>query len=388
MADIFKKASSILGSDFSAPEVGVTVSETKGDGRGNDLHYEAGAPGGKGGQFAPKGESTSGAEDISTQQPTNTMSNERLNELKNIIDRRRLIRQAPTMRNFWSNRKRIIQERQSGSSWNKISAKAQRRAELIRPAIKDMISHSNLTKYIKFNDFIGVLESGEIKNQFSTKKSDGCYSFSTRMAASKKMFGHELTDFELGTTLEKYGMLQSKNVNDFFSELGGGAYQYGDGCHISLIFKRSSLFDRTTYCLGDSLNTGAFPQKLNLPFDAFTCVSPSGLERGTDEELLERVQRKTNKPCAMAEMFGHPAYTECQFHGDVTTNDIATVVIGGRNTFLNKDPEKRDFILNKLKEYGIRCLINTGMNKFEQINLDESGNIYYTTFEGEEIPDD
>ena len=387
MEDIFKKVSSLFGSSSSS---GVTVSETKGDGRGNDLHYEAGAPGGKGGQFAPKGASTAGTSiEGSMEEPpaTNAISNDRLNELRNIIDRRRLIRQAPTMRNFWSNRKKIIQERQT-SGWNKVSVKEQKRAEMIRPMIRDMIANSNLTKYIKFNDFIGVLKSGEVRNQFSTKKSDGCYSFSTRMAASKKMFGHELTDFELGTTLEKYGMLQAKNINDFFSELGGGAWQYGDSCHISLVFKRSSLFDRTTYCLGDSLNTGVFPQKLNLPFDAFTCVSTSGLTRGTDDEFLSRVSQKINKPCAMAEMFGHPAYTECQFHGDLPVKDISTVVIGGRSTFLNKEPEKRDFVLKKLQEYGIRCLINTGANKLEQINLDESGNIYYTTFEGDEIPDD
>jgi len=158
-----------------------------------------------------------------------------------------------------------------------------------------------------------------------------------------------------------------------------------------MVMRRSNLFDRTTYCLGDSgPGKPVLPQKLTLNFDIFSCAD--GKWNKDDFDSLESAQSifTDNKfsPCGVASRVSSSEYIELQFHGDVGLKDIALVVIGGRNTFLNKGEDDVKKVVSTCKANGIKVLINDGSENLEEMNLDDNGNIYYTKYESEDILDD
>ena len=355
-------------------DAGLIVSPTKGDGRGNDLHKPAGAPGGHGGEFASKEEAGSSIEENNVSKYFNRMSE---------------VYKAPTMRNF------VLHRQNATNKLRYVTAKEQENAERMRPYMQKILDGSNFTICIQFTHFLSFLKDGRYKNQFETGVSHGLKSSDVRFRASRGMFGHDLNDIELGKTLEKYGCLQSKNIKSYFDEKSGAKYGgYGasgyagsDGLHCAMILKKSTLKDRTTYCMGDSLNTGVYPQKYTLPFDVFTCNRQSKF--ADFNKITELFAGNENSPCKLGGSLGSGNFIELQYHGDVTDKDVSKLIVGSRAAFNGLDSSNKLELLKGCASRGIKVLVNNGHDDgLEQANLDSDGNIYYTIYESEEIDDD
>ncbi len=364
---------------------GVIVSPTKGDGRGNDLHSE------KTGRFVAKGSAGEVAEQEATEQSV------KQNNIAKYFTRLSKVYEAPTMRNFMIHRQKRLAKRMAG-----LSDQQKQNQEILRPYVKNILDSSNFTIGITLRNLMSVLKDGEYKNQFATGTSHGLLSRDRRFRVSESFFGHGLSSMELGTKLEKNGFMQSKKIKNYFEEKSGSVYggysasQYQDSCKISIILKKKELADRTTYCFGDSLNQesssrgGILPQKYTLPWDIGTM--PGYMDRilNDAESTKGMLEKDVGLPCKAGEDFsGDGSFIECQYHGPLTCDLMSKVVIGNRNYFNSLGEDDRKKLLTLLNQRGMRALINKGDNvSLEEVKLDESGNIYYTTYESEEIDDD
>lgn len=366
---------------------GIIVSETKGDGRGNDRHFSSDATsGGHGGEFAPK-DAALGGESETAQTNANVAINNARNLIKEKLARLRENRNAPTMANFYTHRQQYTAVRKR--EWG-ITDRQEQNSKAAAPLMKELISGCNITARIDYPDFLKVLKDGELSNQFATGHSNGAYTLLTRFQGSRKMFGHTLSDVTLGRDLEKYGCLQSKNIVSFFND-GQDASHYGN---VSIIMKRKNLFDRTTYCVGDSgPGKPVLPQKLGADFDIYSCADGDDYRSmfNNFEDVRRTFELNKGTPSDFADSMAFSGYIELQLHGKVTLDDMHSIVIRMSKSRYNErnTPDQIKDMVSKCKEHGIRVLIGGSSEaKLEQINLDETGNIYYTTYESEEINDD
>jgi len=360
---------------------GVIVSPTKGDGRGNDLHDA------KTGEFVEKG-ATGSVGETKPEAPIETKSRDFTN-VSNFFNKLANVYEAPTMKNFILNRQKFI------SKERYITPQEKKNAELMRPYVKEMLDNSNFTICIQFDHFLSFLKDGRYKNQFETGKSHGLLSSHVRFNSSRQMFGHDLDDITLGKSLEKYGCLQAKNIKDYFEEKSGAKYGgYGasgysgnDGLHCAMILKKANLRDRTTYCMGDSLNTGVYPQKYSQPFDVY--VSNRHGKFDNLESITALFKDNLRTPCRLGGALGSGYFIEAQYHGDVTDKDVSKLVIGGRTVFNNMDISRKKELLEGCNARGIKVFVNNGKDDgLEEVKLDQDGNIYYTIYESEVIDDD
>lgn len=368
---------------------GIIVSETKGDGRGNDLHFsDDKSSGGHGGEFAPKG-----AGNTNSVKERNQKILEARERIRQALARQKEVNKAPTMSNFFLHRKEWIPTR--AREW-RITQTQYDNSKAMAPIMKQVIANSNITVRVPwYNEeydtypFLSILENGDFKNQFETHTTKGADARSIRFNGSRKMFGHTLTDMDLGKDLEKYGCLQSKNVSSFFKDYNG-ASQYGE---FSFIMKRKNLFDRTTYCIGDSgPGKSILPQKLGADFDIFACADGDDYcnSFNNKDSIQNHFERNLQTPSDLAMGMAYSGYVECQLHGKVTLEDVKSIVVRStKSSFVSEHQSHLLDILKRCKEFGIKLMVRkddrTGL---EEINLDDSGNIYYTNYESEEISDD
>lgn len=184
-----------------------------------------------------------------------------------------------------------------------------------------------------------IIESGKFKTQFETNTSGGVLSTYMRELASENLFGWEDRPTDAG--FEKYGYLRAGSFKDEVSLGDVAVSQYGDA---SITFKKKNLMDRTTLTFGDSLDAGGAygeitPAKVN---DFDVRHSARGMDRWatTDEEwqkLDDNVSDFTKMSNIQKNEFlmGNGIsdgilsmrYTELQFHGDLTVDDIDTISI-------------------------------------------------------------
>lgn len=184
-----------------------------------------------------------------------------------------------------------------------------------------------------------IIESGKFKTQFETNTSGGVLSTYMRELTSENLFGWEDRPTDAG--FEKYGYLRAGSFKDEVSLGDVAVSQYGDA---SITFKKKNLMDRTTLTFGDSLDAGGAygeitPAKVN---DFDVRHSARGMDRWatTDEEwqkLDDNVSDFTRMSNIQKNEFlmGNDIsdgkismrYTELQFHGDLTVDDIDTISI-------------------------------------------------------------
>lgn len=184
-----------------------------------------------------------------------------------------------------------------------------------------------------------IIESGKFKTQFETNTSGGVLSTYMRELTSENLFGWE--DRPTAAGFEKYGYLRAGSFKDEVSLGDVAVSQYGDA---SITFKKKNLMDRTTLTFGDSLDAGGAygeitPAKVN---DFDVRHSARGMDRWatTDEEwqkLDDNVSDFTRMSNIQKNEFlmGNGIsdgklsmrYTELQFHGDLTVDDIDTISI-------------------------------------------------------------
>jgi hypothetical protein len=227
-----------------------------------------------------------------------------------------------------------------------------------------MTNAANFNMRIPNCEILGkILESGRFKSQVETANSFGILDPGTRKHFTSFMFGADTEQME-PKDYELYGYLGSHDrVEDYKATNGGsgGVGQYGD---IIVTFKKDRLKERTTLSVGDSLSK----------FNTVQCsrMDDLGLQRGVNLEALEYIipdayqyaRKKEENPASPPpepeEITQYESYTELQFHGGLSIEDIESVTLIANNqkaalpTGKSYDTEFPADMLTKLKEHGIR----------------------------------
>lgn len=225
-----------------------------------------------------------------------------------------------TLRNFKNHREKGVKGLNLSYSQKEIMDNP----ELVRH-IEDIIRESSIVSRVPFDKIVNVLENG-LLNQFATKSTRGAFAPSWRARTSRALFGTEIgtaSEFdrhmEYGSTFEKYGSLQAPDLLDrVFGETRDGAGWYGR-CFVEL---KNSVKRRTTYTIGDSLDSDAFPQLINGRFDFGT--DTTGYSRSSvDEYKIAKAKNITE----LMRAFGEGSYIELQFHGEIKPSDFESLTI-------------------------------------------------------------
>ncbi len=192
-----------------------------------------------------------------------------------------------------------------------------------------------------------ILKDGKLKGTVETNTSNGELDVDLRKRATGELFGlYEDVEGLEPSEFEKYGYLGTADR----------AKMYGD-CRI--VFKKDNLWDRTTFTVGDSLEAhmnGGYktPSKVSDPKivsfskDPFTADQP---------DINVIALRNTQKAFDSIEEHGYfkgvinnEDYVELQFHGAVTTSDIAYIEVP-------KDCENLVEILEIAGEKGVKVRV-------------------------------
>lgn len=161
-----------------------------------------------------------------------------------------------------------------------------------------------------------ILNSGEFKNQYETRRSGGTYDPSMRMSYENVAFGYT-GDTELSDR-PKYGYLAGQGAMTVGSSTN--VLSYGG---VRFVLKPETM-ERATLTLADSLRS---PQNIpvkGFKFDTRGVFTPdmySLSKANTKEKRAEfLVKRKSG-------LWNSPEYVETQFHGKVTFDDVARIEI-------------------------------------------------------------
>lgn len=169
-----------------------------------------------------------------------------------------------------------------------------------------------------------ILRDGRLKGTVETNTSNGELDVDLRKRASEDLFGLWDVSEELeASEFEKYGYLGTADR----------AKMYGD-CRI--VFKKENLWDRTTFTVGDSLEShvnGGYkaPSKVSDPKivsfskDPFTVEDPS-----INDVAIKNIQKAFNsieEHGYFKGVINNEDYVELQFHGAVLTDDIAYIEV-------------------------------------------------------------
>lgn len=184
-----------------------------------------------------------------------------------------------------------------------------------------------------------IIESGKFKTQFETNTSGGALSTSLRELTSKNLFGWKDRPTDAG--FEKYGYLRAGSFKDEALLGDVGVSQYGDA---SITFKKKNLMDRTTLTFGDSLDAGGAvgqitPTKVN-DFDVrhsarrmsdWATVDKDWQKLDDNVANFTKMTNVQKNDFLMGDGISNGKismrYTELQFHGDLTVDDIDTISI-------------------------------------------------------------
>lgn len=192
-----------------------------------------------------------------------------------------------------------------------------------------------------------ILKDGKLKGIAETNTSNGEFDIGLRKHATESLFGlyADIDNLDI-TDFEKYGYLGTADR----------AKMYGD-CRI--VFKKENLWDRTTFTVGDSLESVAnggykTPTKVSDPKivsfskDPFTSDQPS-----VNEVALKSAQKifdSIEKNGYFNGVINNQDYVELQFHGAVTLEDIAYIEIPQKSKNLTE-------ILDIAEEKGVKIKV-------------------------------
>jgi hypothetical protein len=163
-----------------------------------------------------------------------------------------------------------------------------------------------------------ILDEGRFQNQFESGKSGGMFYPTKRQVFEEKVFGYP-SDVE-GKDRMKYGLLANPDTDDFRRRAAGNY-----GC-VTIQFN-DDVLDRTTYTLNDSLDTNgvdasnyaSYPVPAKEP--EFVCADYDSAN------IMETVYSSSTSD----RLYKVVDYVEAQYHGDLTTKDIARIIIYQRD---------------------------------------------------------
>lgn len=192
-----------------------------------------------------------------------------------------------------------------------------------------------------------ILRDGKLKGTVETNTSNGELDVELRKRATGDLFGLYEDVEELDPSeFEKYGYLGTADR----------AKMYGD-CRI--VFKKDNLWDRTTFTVGDSLEAhvnGGYktPSRVSDPKIVSFSKAPFTADK---PDINEIAMRNIQKAFDSIEEHGYfkgvvnnEDYVELQFHGAVTTDDIAFIEVP-------KDCENLVEILEIAEEKGVKVKV-------------------------------
>lgn len=243
--------------------------------------------------------------------------------------------------------------------------------------LKKVIDAADLCIRVPISVLPSIIRDGRIKNVMETGTGATMGGASVRKEMTNILFGCNVDELA-PNEYPNFGYLGTKNkmLEIFESDLG---FHYGDAL---ITLKRENLFDRTTMCIGDTVDFGAFkyvmPTLLSHP--RFTCAGWM-LHPGVTEDkslrtlpgvyklhvLLKAILEEeltVNNFHKMGELFDKICtgfeFFELQFHGGISfPGDVEKVDC--YNVWDNENTDMLKQITEQLKPAGIEVKVWDGI---------------------------
>ena len=216
--------------------------------------------------------------------------------------------------------------------------------EVSEKAQREMLRHAEPCVRCERNVLKEILDDGRIKNQHEAKSSAGYFNPKKREDIERSWFGY---GSEPRAEWPVYGYLADQGEDGFVAEIGhdkagDGLIQYGE----IVVRLKPEILDRTTYTFGDSLNENGFDRAELAP-------APVNAPHWTAGDL--RVDRGEFISDVLTP-HGNIPYVEAQFHGGVSTKDIAEVILPVGNLYGRELGGPRSSyvgVISRLKQHDI-----------------------------------
>lgn len=212
--------------------------------------------------------------------------------------------------------------------------------------LQRIIDNSDIARVSSGDKLEKYIDNG-FKSQIETHTSGGCKDVYLRKRMSKKLFGHDGSI--ASTEYEKYGVLITKDLAkslkaaEWYGSSGGGKVVYR--------LKKSTMLQRTTYTLSDSLNTRANCAGSLADPSLAGCRYDNKLQYMSNMQLRIDTLKGYKDGTDLCTSGYSDGYFELQFHGQVTADDIESIVCTQR-------PTQR--LIDKIKAKGIKMYLLSG----------------------------
>lgn len=242
--------------------------------------------------------------------------------------------------------------------------------KILGDKIKEIFENNELGMRIKFTNLIKAINQNKLKNLHEAGTGGGCTNSEYRGEFSVSVFGSPTTTSRVQRyDFEKYGCLVSRGVKDSI-ERSDVADHYGNCC---ITFKKNNLKGRTTYTLDDSLsNDYVVPGIVGDTFDPNCFVSSYNCEKVNRK--IEQI--KNTKTVRDFNNSLDISYTELQYHGDLTFDDVSSIRVP--DIYIKSD-ELKNVMKTTLLEKNIPVYTYDFVNNKEyKLEINEIGEIIKT----------
>lgn len=264
-------------------------------------------------------------------------------------------------------RERFIASKMSEEEWNKTKNN-------FSTIMKNLFRRNTYRARVPSHEVLESIVLDRFKNQLETQTSGGVLNPSVRRRVSNYLFG---TDMEADPkAYEVYGYLGAKDFAKDI-EVSPRVNQYG---YFSIEFKDKTVKDRTTFTIGDSLDTAfagnsSVPSRVSSP----TIAALPSYEMEVVDRYASYDIKELPEMADLDEFFYdfEGAYVELQFHGGIDATDIAAIdiqVVWG-------EPRLSDDFLMKCEENNIPINFYKSYKKLEQLPGGMTSDDYVIAYE-------
>lgn len=230
--------------------------------------------------------------------------------------------------------------------------------QMVQEKLTELIDSNSYSMRINARNIDSIIDGG-FKSQFETNFSNGRLEFELRKNLTESLFGCDTSSFS-ASDFEKYGYLGSNDLlTDYRSTR---AKNYGNTI---VKFKKTSLADRVTYTIGDSMTNAGNSRMMGLDEKQHFRISAgiatsgkvnvAGIQVQTKDAVRSVCQNPMfdtmlkQNPDMFAQSCAGAEYVELQYHGKLTIDDIDTLC------FTYDDiKEVSESTIKKLKGKGIK----------------------------------
>lgn len=245
--------------------------------------------------------------------------------------------------------------------------------EIFNTALTKAFNENIVGTRIRFDNLIKVFDTNKFINLHEAGRGGGCENSTIRMRFSHECFGSKYETERVNRyPLEKYGCLLSSDFGKALNR-GDGASQYGDAV---IAFKKDRIKGRATYTIGDSLaNNRVIPTLIGDKFDANSFASSWGFTNVIgSSSSMERIKNAKNIG-ELKEALG-VGYIECQYHGDITNDEIDFVIVQDIKVKSN-NPDLIRVMNTVLNKKGIKVYTHDYVHhKDYEVKIGENGKLY------------